>query len=67
MNKLNDANRLLTTPYKDDEENRVRTTCYDDRVILQYAFDKDGLALSCDNFADLTKEHNGNSKIQHQI
>lgn len=66
MDKLDAENRLLLTPNKNNDISGLRTTCFDDRVILDFALKKDGVVLTCDNYTDLIDEQNGNLKLHHK-
>jgi len=47
--------------------NGKRLTNYDDRFILQYAADNDGIVVSNDNFRDLQHEIAFQNIIRHRI
>jgi len=56
LNKLHKEKFLVFTPSR--RINGRRVVCYDDRFIVKYAFENDGIIVSNDNFRDLQKENN---------
>lgn len=54
---MHNAGRIILTPCKNIPGGR--STCYDDRFVLQAAELNDGAVISNDNFVDLLQEKDG--------
>lgn len=58
LERLQNAGKIVKTPCKNLPGQR--SSCYDDRFILEVSQVKDAAIISNDNYADLLNECNGN-------